>query len=177
MNEMMVRNWNTMVNPEDTVYILGDMFMGKRVESMAYTERLNGTKLLVPGNHDACHPMHKKSEKAAKQFAEVSIEVLDPQIELTFGRRTFDVCHFPYEGDSESEDRYQSWRPTDRGRWLLHGHIHDLWKVKGNMINLGGDVWNFLPVSEQLITDLIDNPDDPRWEKADPSNVNPDFVP
>jgi len=31
------------------------------------------------------------------------------------------------------------------------GHIHGLWKVQRNMINVGVDAWHFIPVSEEQI--------------------------
>ena len=31
------------------------------------------------------------------------------------------------------------------------GHIHSLWKVQRNMVNVSTDIWNFSPVSEDKI--------------------------
>lgn len=54
-----------------------------------------------------------------------------------------------------SEPRHVKYRPTDQGLWLLHGHVHEKWKTKAKMINVGVDVWDFYPVpitsSEKLI--------------------------
>lgn len=66
-----------------------------------------------------------------------------------------DADHFPYEGDSRAEDRYVDWRPLDRGRVLLHGHVHSSWRTNGRMINVGVDVWDFAPISEQQIIELV----------------------
>jgi len=43
----------------------------------------------------------------------------------------------------------------NRGQWLLHGHVHQAWKVKGNMINLSVEVWDYKPVSEDTIYEII----------------------
>ena len=55
--ECLIKNWNDVVNPEDTVYVLGDFGMS---DSKEETERLcrllNGTKILVMGNHDTQEP-------------------------------------------------------------------------------------------------------------------------
>ncbi len=61
----------------------------------------------------------------------------------------------PYEGDSGDEDRHLDWRPTDEGRVLLHGHVHSTWRRNGRMINVGVDVWDYEPVPEQTIIDLV----------------------
>ena len=65
------------------------------------------------------------------------------------------LCHFPYEGDSGERDRYVEERPVDDGRWLLHGHVHETWRQRGRMINVGVDAWAGRPVSEQRLVELI----------------------
>ena len=55
--EYLIKNWNDIVKPEDTVYVLGDFGMS---DSKKETERLcrmlNGNKILVRGNHDTQEP-------------------------------------------------------------------------------------------------------------------------
>jgi calcineurin-like phosphoesterase family protein len=50
MDEILVQRWNETVKPGDKVYHLGDVYMKKRDGSIL--RRLNGTKVLVIGNHD-----------------------------------------------------------------------------------------------------------------------------
>jgi calcineurin-like phosphoesterase family protein len=53
MDETMVHNWNVVVQNQDKVYHLGDVYMGKdreRIDSLL--GRLKGTKVLILGNHD-----------------------------------------------------------------------------------------------------------------------------
>ena len=52
MNETIINNWNSVVKEEDTVFILGDLCMGKNTEAAALVNRLKGKKILVRGNHD-----------------------------------------------------------------------------------------------------------------------------
>lgn len=52
MHEVIVNNWNSCVKPEDVVYVLGDFGMGRNDEIKAITQRLNGTKVMILGNHD-----------------------------------------------------------------------------------------------------------------------------
>lgn len=51
MNEAMVREWNNVVSPDDTVWHLGDVFFGSE-SNLDYVKRLNGEKKLLLGNHD-----------------------------------------------------------------------------------------------------------------------------
>jgi len=56
MNEALIANYNEVVGPDDTVYILGDVSNrcpGKQANEMI--ARLNGHKILIMGNHDMVH--------------------------------------------------------------------------------------------------------------------------
>jgi calcineurin-like phosphoesterase family protein len=46
-------------------------------------------------------------------------------------------------------------RPVDNGLPLIHGHVHNSWKVNGRQINVGVDVWDFTPVSEADLSLLV----------------------
>lgn len=53
MNEELIRRWNGKVEPDDTVYILGDMFWKSYTDNAPnIIKRLNGQKILIKGNHD-----------------------------------------------------------------------------------------------------------------------------
>src|SRR3972149_2927673 len=52
MNREMITRWNAVVDPEDTVYHLGDFALGKVSEWPAIFRQLNGSKkILIRGNH------------------------------------------------------------------------------------------------------------------------------
>jgi calcineurin-like phosphoesterase family protein len=170
MNEDMVRKWNSVVKPEDTVYVLGDFSLAFRPVEI-YSFRLNGTRCLIPGNHDFLHTFHKKSrtkenqDKWIRKYEDYGWIVLPEQTTLDIpGLATFNLCHHPYADydvtDKNHGDKYEKWRPVDDGRILLHGHVHEIFKTKRSpkgtlMINCGVDVWNFTPVSIDQITEII----------------------
>lgn len=52
MNETLIANWNRVVQPEDTVFHLGDFCLGGSVEWTKILNRLNGKIYLILGNHD-----------------------------------------------------------------------------------------------------------------------------
>ena len=52
MNEKIISNWNSVVSPEDTVYVLGDFAMGLPEKIPSIVERLNGKIIIIRGNHD-----------------------------------------------------------------------------------------------------------------------------
>ena len=47
------------------------------------------------------------------------------------------VNHYPEHGSKEM--------------FNIVGHIHGLWRVQWNMINVSTDAWNYTPVSEDTI--------------------------
>ena len=50
MDETMIERWNAKVQPQDTVYHLGDVVINKKYLNLV--SRLNGRKILIRGNHD-----------------------------------------------------------------------------------------------------------------------------
>ena len=50
MDEVIVKNWNSVVKPHDKVYHVGDVVMNRRC--LPIIGRLNGVKTLIKGNHD-----------------------------------------------------------------------------------------------------------------------------
>lgn len=109
------------------------------------------------GNHDACHPCHKqvarrfKREYLTNGFADV-IE----SMEMHLVNERVTLQHMPfYNPNPDFDQRYPQYRPKNEGQFLLHGHVHEKWRVKGRMINVGVDVWNFTPVSLEQIETLI----------------------
>lgn len=52
MDEVIIKNWNEVVNHEDHVYILGDMIYRNKKEPSYYLKQLKGHKHLILGNHE-----------------------------------------------------------------------------------------------------------------------------
>lgn len=157
---------NERVGPDDELWLLGDVCMGNVDSTLRIRECLvAGRVLLVPGNHDKCHPMGKKADYWVRRYADAGFEVLDPIVELTLTDGTdVQVSHFPYAGDSYDRrrhgrhadgDRFAHWRPVDDGRWLLAGHVHEKWRQQGRVVNVGVDAWGGVPIPEQTIVDVI----------------------
>lgn len=158
MNEMLVSKWNALVGPSDVVHVLGDVAMGRRDETLRFVGQLAGRKILYPGNHDRCWYGHGPSAaKFEKEYLAAGFdEIRQGPHKLRVAGRLVTLCHLPYRGDSGDTDRFNKFRPVDEGLWLLHGHVHDKWRQNGRMINVGVDVWDFTPVSEGRIADLME---------------------
>lgn len=163
MNAGLVERWNAVVHPTDTVWVLGDVAMGRISLSLPWAAELNGRLALLTGNHDRCWPGHGEQAQEWTQayldagFAEIHHGAIDITVSADDGRSaTVLACHFPYVGDSQGLDRYPGARPADEGRWLIHGHVHEVWRQNGRMINVGLDAWGGQPVSAADLLDMIE---------------------
>lgn len=159
MNQTLIDNWNAVVSPEDTVWILGDVVMGQFAENIHLLGELNGQKALVPGNHDRVHPAypddrpHKLAE--FRELYERYVVILPLELTLGTENADIDVCHFPFDGDHTDEIRYPEYRPIDRGQYLLHGHGHGMWKMNDRQIDVGVDAWDYTPVHSSVVVGMI----------------------
>lgn len=169
------RNWNAVVRPEDTVWHLGDVGLGRTPEILACAGRLNGTIHLVTGNHDDPWPGHRDAHRRQAIWlgAFASVQAFARR---KIGGRHVLMSHFPYAGDSQDEDRFGQFRLRDEGAWLLHGHTHGTERARvgdlpfvpfggepqwrGKMIHVGLDAWDLRPVPEHVIAKLISGEDE-----------------
>jgi len=166
MNEMIVANWNSVVSPEDSAHILGDIALGSIMESLEYIGRLNGTLYMEWGNHDRCFPGSKKSagmtpEEWVGVYLDAGFTSVQPSGRLILFPEVVNLSHFPYAGDHTAEDRWTEHRLVDDGTILLHGHTHSKKKISRSpagtlQINVGVDANAFYPVAEEEILALIE---------------------
>jgi len=163
MDRGLVERWNDVVRPDDTIWVLGDLAMGNIADSLALVGELAGHKRLVTGNHDRCWYGHRRHADVAKiemwavRYLDAGFEEIHQgKITIDVGGRRVDVCHFPYAGDSHDLDRYVDERPIDGGGWLLHGHVHERWRQRQRMINVGVDAWDYRPVDTPTLVALME---------------------
>ena len=122
MNEILIRNWQEQVGPEDTVYMLGDTFFCQEAEAISIMERLPGKKHLIYGNHDK---VIKNSTKLQSMF-----ESVQDYKEITIDKQLIVMFHFPiYDHNAAS-----------RGSIMLHGHRHgNPHNIPGRIMDVGID--------------------------------------
>ena len=106
MNEQMIIEWNDIVNIEDTVYILGDVAFLPSEQSVNILNRLNGTKILIEGNHD------RKSLKDLN-FCNCFLEI-HKYYEMCYDDTFVVMLHYPIA----------EFNQMHRGAVHFHGHLH-----------------------------------------------------
>lgn len=128
-----VQNHNQHVGKDDLVYVVGDVLYQKADPDvwLPWVGRMNGRKILIRGNHD--RPF--SDEQFAPYFEQIVPE--GHGVEINVDGLPCWVTHYPTQG---RDDRFN-----------IVGHIHGVWKVQLNMLNVGVDVHHFSPVPEERI--------------------------
>jgi calcineurin-like phosphoesterase family protein len=154
MNDTLVKNYNAIVGPDDTCYFLGDIVWGKSAEDMEVIKRLNGTKVLVPGNHDN------------KRTFELFDRVIQGSLIVRIGDESVTMSHCPLLGvfrEETFEESDPNWHGEKRyGRrfsvenkqqFHLHGHVHsdEFNRKLGRQFDVGVRANLYFPVCEQQI--------------------------
>lgn len=161
MNEALIANWNKYVKPKERINVVGDFsFLGTQ-NTTEILKRLNGYKILIKGNHD----------KPAHRMIEMGFQEVHENMQIKLGPHQIFVSHFPFHPVEQhynvdglvqtvlpehADKRYLHKRILDDGKsFLIHGHVHTSWKVKGRQINVGCDVWDWRPISTEKILEII----------------------
>jgi calcineurin-like phosphoesterase family protein len=103
MNETMISNWNSVVSSSDTVYILGDFCWKTEDRWVELIGSLNGSKVLIRGNHDITPSKSRKLFADVKDYKEIDDE----------GRKVV-LCHYPIPC---FKNHFYGW-------YHLYGHVH-----------------------------------------------------
>ncbi|SKF80163.1 metallophosphoesterase [Mycobacteroides abscessus] len=161
-DRILAEKWDAVVQPDDQVWVLGDISAGgtqAQKKALAWLRGRPGEKHLVPGNHDGCHPMYRDSHKWQAAYLQVFRSV-QPFARRRIGGRDTLLSHLPYLGDHTTAQRFNQYRLRDEGVWLLHGHTHSRFinepKVHPRQLHVGVDAWHMAPVLIDRLADLID---------------------
>lgn len=145
MEEAIIRSWNILVSPGDTVYHLGDFALswGKRHAKVidGLLARLNGQKWLITGNHDRAEVVKNPRWVAVKDYHEIKVDLGGEH------KQRIVMSHYAM----------RVWNQMHRGAWMLHGHSHgNLTDIGGKTLDVGVDVHGFAPVSVEAVQAFMD---------------------
>jgi len=132
MDDFMVAEWNRAVQPEDTVYHLGDL-VWKPDSAESFLERLNGRIKLVPGNHDNLKALRSLVHRTLSS----KLEILESLVEIKHLGHSVTLCHYPMA----------AWNKSHHGSLMLHGHTHGNlpFHPKIRRLDVGVDSHDFRP--------------------------------
>ena len=167
----LVCNANAVLSDEDVLFHVGDFCLtspdrhGKEVDNPLdfspdyWKTQLKGRLLLLAGNHDDGHSFE----------ADCKSMVLD----LNQNYRNVYVNHFPSDHRDYHGPR-NGWKHNAYDINLC-GHVHDKWLLKWDAdkhvlnVNVGVDVWDYKPVRDAEITELLDYFRATMWTKINPT--------
>ncbi len=134
MNEALIENWNSVVDPKDTIYHIGDFGIGNTSDLLKIFNKLNGCKFLVKGNHDKKNVYNLPWQHQYQQKG------------LTIGKDYIWMCHYPM----------RSWNRSYHGSFHVYGHVHSQCKVYGKSLDVGSDSWDYTPVNFETLKYIFD---------------------
>lgn len=174
----LANNWNTVVQPSDMVIHLGDTAFGNREQTLRIFERLNGIKILVPGNHDHVSSLFPKKHERWRPVYERHFDAIWPeQVVIEHDDVRMLLSHYPPQGipDHEGKDRYAHMQPSLEGDIdvYVHGHDHRAERViempNGSLaFSAGVDANSYTPISVDYILSEVETFENRRLRQAIP---------
>lgn len=157
MDESMIANWNAVVQPGDTTYILGDFCWGTEKVWPELLKRLNGHKVLIRGNHDI--------KKMSWDTKHLFLDVQDLKEIKQDGKRVI-LSHYPlmfYRGaynpdfimlcghvhTTRENDFLNQWRKELRSSWTKNGDSF------AQIINVGA-MMPYMNYTPRTLEEIVD---------------------
>lgn len=168
MTEVLVNNFNSTVPEDGVTYFGGDMGMCNYKQMKEVIDRLNGTKILIVGNHDnGMNSMYRAGFDLV--LYGVILHLSGEQVTFTHCplRDTFREDTSKMNGGErfpnwwgENRPKFQKFIVPNNGQIHLHGHIHSpnkgqSKKIEGRQIDIGVDANGYHPVSFSKIESMI----------------------
>ena len=130
MNQCLIDNWNAIITKADIVYILGDFCWSGANTAMIFLQQLKGQIHLIRGNHNSLNLGMRR------MFAFVSW-----QKKIKIDEDRYVLSHYAF----------RTWAGKDKGVVNLHGHSHGNLEPMKNAIDVGCNVWDYKPISIEVI--------------------------
>lgn len=147
MDEALIKNWNSVITDNDTIFHLGDFAFGGFPVWERIRPQLNGSIILILGNHD-----HANINPRNKQRIEAMFDWVGEMLTISVGKRHIILSHYPLMCYPD-------------GCYNLHGHIHsgpnstskDVLNnmFKSTQYDVGVDNNNYTPVSYSQVKYII----------------------
>ena len=133
MNHMLILNWNSIVNKNDKVFVLGDIaFYCNKSMLTNIIRKLKGNKVLIMGNHDR--------NKSISWWYDVGFK---------------EVCKYPILYNNNFILSHEPIKNVPCGYLNCHGHVHCKSLKLLNYFNVSCEVLNYFPINFKYISKLF----------------------
>ena len=146
-DETIIKNWNELVSPDDTVYCLGDLMLNDNEGGCRKLNQLNGRIYIIYGNHDTANRV--------QLYANIRPNILGVGLAyiLKYQGYSFYLSHYP-----TLTSNFDTGKPLKRRVLNLCGHSHTNDKFKdmdkGIIYHVELDAHNNKPI---LLDDIIED--------------------
>lgn len=147
-DDIIINNINSVVQPDDVLFILGDIMLNNNDKGLKYLNRINCEKVnIIFGNHDTI-------SRQGLYYHETDCFVLGYAHLFQYNSYHFMLSHYPTLTDNNDSDK-----PLKRRVINLCGHTHTKDKFvdwdKGLIYHVELDAHNNYPVHiDQIIKDI-----------------------
>jgi calcineurin-like phosphoesterase family protein len=160
MNETILNNYNSLVNPSETTYFLGDLIFLRghsnwQRELEILFGNMNGRIECILGNHDYQQHFHWAKKRGL-------IRSYQNLLDIKIDKQPITLCHY----------RMMRWNKSHYGAWHLFAHSHGTlpdirffqtpgWtneqylQYASKTLDVGVDTWYFKPVSFDEVKGLL----------------------
>ena len=145
MNEALIKNYQEVVQPGDTVYIIGDFAFRDHAKIL---RRLPGQKHLIIGNHD-WDKRGRMSEKRRQELLSAGVVWVKDSYLLRIQDGISDGIH---QWVWLAHYAHRTWPRLWKESWHLYGHSHGSMPDADNLsADVGVDCWDYRPVAYQQL--------------------------
>lgn len=168
MHRVLINNYNASVRPGDICYFLGDIGVKDAETTKSVISKLNGTKVLISGNHD----------KGDYVMMDCGFDIVINAAKVVIAKEIVTMSHCPLPGlfrehtegmrgtalgenwHGESRPHYNMYTVPNEGQFHLHGHIHSpnggkSQKILDKQMDVGVPSNKYRPVSFSEIESWI----------------------
>lgn len=167
MHEELIKRFNHFVPKHGLIYFAGDMGWNHNGLLKSVIDRLNGTKVLVRGNHDGNF----------NAMYSAGFDVVIDKAQLVIQNSIVTITHCPLQGifredvsgmsgalpnenwhkETKHKNKYSI---NDFGQFHLHGHIHarkgnGKKVIDGRQMDIGVAAWDYRPVRFEEVESWI----------------------
>lgn len=151
MNQAIVERWNAIVQPDDIVYILGDIMLNDNDKGIKLLKSLNGELYIILGNHDTAtrEALYKECE---------NVKRVGLAGKLKYRGYHFFLTHYPCITGHLAQESLKQMTLN------LYGHTHQQTNFYQDMpfvYHVGMDSHNCTPVHiETILKDMHEKVDE-----------------